>query len=405
MEKNKKKVLIVLTRIPFPPVDGTRKRIMDIIQGSYPDFSLDLLVVGDEKIKPEVKLSLEEFFNNIYIRSYNKISLYFHSIKSLFSGRPLQAEYYFNKQVADFIKKQFDNYDVVYFHTIRLGRYIEILNKENCKKIFLDLNDAISLNYQDAKRLARFPWNLIYYFEEGRVRNYETRLLSNVLHANVVSEFDEKYLKDNCKYNNLNIPKFYSIFPGVELHNKVEFKNIDKPKIVFFGNIKYPPNKDAVLYFVSEIFPELRARINNITFVIAGNGSENIRLPYSEGIEKIGFVKDLKDLFLNVSLVVAPIRFGAGVPTKILEALSYGVPVLTSPIGVRGMVIKDDNSGIKCINLEDKLGWINFIEDVVSNINKRELMAESAQIFIKENYLQEITKEKYCKAFHLISCK
>lgn len=405
MEKNKKKVLIVLTRIPFPSVDGTRKRIMDIIQGSYPDFSLDLLVVGDEKIKPEVKLSLEEFFNNIYIRSYNKISLYFHSIKSLFSGRPLQAEYYFNKQVADFIKKQFDNYDVVYFHTIRLGRYIEILNKENCKKIFLDLNDAISLNYQDAKRLARFPWNLIYYFEEGRVRNYETRLLSNVLHANVVSEFDEKYLKDNCKYNNLNIPKFYSIFPGVELHNKVEFKNIDKPKIVFFGNIKYPPNKDAVLYFVSEIFPELRARINNITFVIAGNGSENIRLPYSEGIEKIGFVKDLKDLFLNVSLVVAPIRFGAGVPTKILEALSYGVPVLTSPIGVRGMVIKDDNSGIKCINLEDKLGWINFIEDVVSNINKRELMAESAQIFIKENYLQEITKEKYCKAFHLISCK
>lgn len=407
MEKNKKKALIILTRIPYPEVDGTRKRIMDIIKGTSQDFSLDLLVVGDEKLKSESKSVLDSFFDNIYIYSYSKITLYLHALKSLFSNRPLQTELYFNKQVAKFIGEKFNQYNIVYFHTIRLGGYIEILSEEQRKKIFLDLNDAISLNYQDAKKLAKFPWNFIYSFEESRVRKYEVKLLSKIYHANVVSDFDEKYLKENCRRNGFDGSKFYSIFPGVELHEKIPFKNSEKPKIVFFGNIKYPPNKDAVLYFVSNIFPHLKSRIKDLSFLIAGSGSETIDLPISDGIEKVGFIKDLKDLFLDASLVVAPLRFGAGVPTKILDALSYGVPVLTSPIGIRGMVVGDkgENSGIKCLSLDDKLGWANFIEEIVLDVDKREKMAEAAQLFIKENYLQETTKEKYCEAFHSISQK
>ena len=59
MEKNKKKILIVLTRLPYPETDGTRKRIMeDLIKGVYEEFSLDLLVVGRDVLSVDSKKEL-----------------------------------------------------------------------------------------------------------------------------------------------------------------------------------------------------------------------------------------------------------------------------------------------------------------------------------------------------------
>ncbi len=405
MEKNKKKALLILTRAPYPEVDGTRKRMMDVIRGAAKDFSLDLLIVGDEKLTSQNRLFLEGFFGNIHVYFLRKVTLYFQAVRSFFSGRPLQTEYYFNKKVSSFILEKINEYDVIYLHTIRLGRYLELFDEETLKKVFLDLNDAISLNYHEAKKLAGFPWNLIYSFEEERVKKYETKLLSLVSNANVVSSFDERYLRSNCEKKGFSSPKFHGILPGVELHDKVILSDLPKNQIVFFGNINYPPNKDAVRYFVANLWPSLEAKVKNASFVIAGNGSESLRLPHSAGIKKIGFVRDLRDLFTDAIIVVAPIRFGAGVPTKILEALSYGVPVITTPIGIRGMVIDGEEGefGIKCLDLKDSLVWVDFIDEIASNRDKREIMANAGINFIKKNYQQDVTREKYRAAFNFIA--
>lgn len=407
MENKKKKALLILTRVPYPEIDGTRKRIMDVIRGVVNDFDLDLLVVGDEKMKDKSRLFLSDFFKKIYCFYFSKFTLLIHAIRSLFSGRPLQAEYYFDSRQASFIRDKIKDYDLVFLHTIRLGRYLEILNTEEKDKIFFDLNDAISLNYQNARKLAAFPWRLIYAFEEKRVRGYETKLLSLVKNANVVSTFDEKYLLDNCRAKGVVPPKFYSIFPGVESHSKVVFEKNENNKIVFFGNIKYPPNMDAAKYFAINIFPELQKKIKDINFVIAGNGSESLVLPSYFGIERLGYVQDLKKLFSSTNLVVAPIRFGAGVPTKIIEALSYGIPVVTTPIGLRGLAIQGspEECGLKCIEESNVNLWTECLLKLISDKCERENLATSAISFIEKNYLQEKTREKYKKAFLEITGK
>lgn len=404
METNKKKILIVLTRLPFPETDGTRQRMMDLIKGISNDFSLDLLVVGDEKMSAEVKQVLDGFFENIFIFSFSKLSLYFKALRSFVSGKPLQVEYYFDQQVFNFIQSRRDNYQVVYLHTIRMGRYLEKLRLSDRDKVFLDLNDAISLNYHTAKDLARFPWNLIYSFEEQRVKAYELKLLSLVKHVNVVSAYDENYLKSGCITQNITCPKFYRILPGVKPHEKVAFSAQESKKIVFFGNIKYPPNKDAVLYFIDKIFPSIRARIQGVVFVIAGSGSESLNLANLEGVETMGFVDNLCDLFTDACLVVAPIRFGAGVPTKILEALSYGVPIVTTPVGVRGLDIKGrtEDSGIFCVDLVDVQGWVAAVENLINNKQLRESVGGAGFDFIKNKYHQNITRERYLSAMQEI---
>jgi GT2 family glycosyltransferase/glycosyltransferase involved in cell wall biosynthesis len=113
--------------------------------------------------------------------------------------------------------------------------------------------------------------------------------------------------------------------------------------ICFLGGYRHAPNVDAVQYFVERIFPLIRARDPAIRFIIAGaNPTREVRALQGEGIEVIGQVPDLADLFDRVRVFVCPLRVGAGVKGKIVSALSYGIPVVSTSVGVEGAGLEAD---------------------------------------------------------------
>lgn len=404
MEKNKKKILIVLTRLPYPETDGTRKRIMeDLIKGVYEEFSLDLLVVGRDVLSVDSKKELEKYCDNIFIFRTSIFGLFSRMVKSVYSNRPLQVEMYYSKKVLDYIRNNKDKYNAFYFHTIRLGKYLEKLKTDIIDKTFFDFNDAISLNYQTAKKLASFPWSFIYWIEEKKVSLYELEIASIAKYVNFVSPFDIEYIKEKLKKDNVSLPCFYNISVGVEIKM---IENVSKSnKILFFGNIKYPPNMDAVNFFVSSILPEVKKEIPDIKFVVAGNYSDKIKFKDSSSIEQLGFVDDINYLFSQVKMVVAPIRFGAGVPTKILEALSKGVPVISTEIGFRGIKKTEfKENGIICLkDVYDVKSWIENIKYLLLlKYNEKEMLSEKAVSFMEKEYSKEKIKFQYKNAFKKI---
>ena len=112
--------------------------------------------------------------------------------------------------------------------------------------------------------------------------------------------------------------------------------------IMFVGGFAHPPNADAVLWFAREIFPAVRREIPEIRFFVAGSKvTDEIRsleTPES-GIIIKGFVTDeeLAQMYAKARLVVVPLRYGAGVKGKVLEALYNGMPVITTSIGAEGI--------------------------------------------------------------------
>jgi glycosyltransferase involved in cell wall biosynthesis len=107
--------------------------------------------------------------------------------------------------------------------------------------------------------------------------------------------------------------------------------------ICFLGGYGHPPNIDAVEYFVREIFPLLREAEPGIRFVIAGSKvPEEVAALAAPDVIVAGMVEDLRDLFDRCRVFVCPLRVGAGVKGKIASALSYGIPVVSTPIGVEG---------------------------------------------------------------------
>ena len=115
--------------------------------------------------------------------------------------------------------------------------------------------------------------------------------------------------------------------------------------MLFIGGYEHLPNVDAVLWFVREVWPLIRARGGAQRFVIAGaNVPAEIAALAADDIEVRGYVPELAPLFGACRLSVAPLRYGGGIKGKIVSSLSYGVPVVASSIAAEGMELQHEES-------------------------------------------------------------
>ena len=104
---------------------------------------------------------------------------------------------------------------------------------------------------------------------------------------------------------------------------------------------------DAVQFFVSSIFPELRRTIPGVKFYVVGsNPTDAIRSLASEDIVVTGYVPDASEYFRNCRLSVAPLRIGAGVKGKVNMSLAYGLPAVVTSIAAEGMHLVDGENAL-----------------------------------------------------------
>ena len=114
----------------------------------------------------------------------------------------------------------------------------------------------------------------------------------------------------------------------------------EKRDILFIGGFTHAPNKDAVLWFAQEIWPTAKQEIGDAKFLIAGsNVPAEVKSLASEDISVLGFVTEeaLRNLYSKVKLVVIPLRYGAGVKGKTVEAMFHGVPIVSTEHGLEGL--------------------------------------------------------------------
>ncbi|MCB8873620.1 glycosyltransferase [Acidisoma silvae] len=113
--------------------------------------------------------------------------------------------------------------------------------------------------------------------------------------------------------------------------------------ICFLGGYRHTPNVDAAVYFVEDILPLIRAEEPGIRCLIAGaNVTREVGALAGEGVEILGQVPELSDLFDRSRVFVCPLRVGAGVKGKVLSALSHGLPIVSTGIGIEGSGLSPD---------------------------------------------------------------
>ena len=112
--------------------------------------------------------------------------------------------------------------------------------------------------------------------------------------------------------------------------------------LLFVGGLRHPPNRDAVEWLVSDIFPRVRAELPEVELHLVGDpGHGAVAVPASAGVVAHGHVPDLAPLLDGCRIAVAPLRFGAGVKGKINLSQAHGQPVVATACAVEGMHLED----------------------------------------------------------------
>jgi GT2 family glycosyltransferase len=111
---------------------------------------------------------------------------------------------------------------------------------------------------------------------------------------------------------------------------------------LFIGSFQHPPNIDAVLFFLKEIYPLVSEHLGDAKFYIIGDKAppEIVALA-SEKVVVAGLQRDVRPFFESVRLSVGPLRFGAGVKGKINQSMAFGVPVVATSIAVEGTQLRN----------------------------------------------------------------
>ncbi len=110
----------------------------------------------------------------------------------------------------------------------------------------------------------------------------------------------------------------------------------------FLGGYRHPPNVDAAIHFVQDIWPLIHEKLPEASCILAGSyPPDEILALASDNVIVTGQVPDLRDIFDPARVFMSPLRVGAGAKGKIVSALAYGLPVVTTSIGAEGMPLRD----------------------------------------------------------------
>ena len=132
------------------------------------------------------------------------------------------------------------------------------------------------------------------------------------------------------------IPTINRILPGVP-------PAVGRAGLMFLGGFGHTPNVDAAIHLVEDLLPRIRQRLGPVGLAIVGSRPPDAVKALAEvaGVEVTGFVDDLTPWFERSRLMVAPLRYGAGVNGKLTHSMASGLPIVTTPIGAEGLGAAD----------------------------------------------------------------
>ncbi|MBB3168370.1 glycosyltransferase [Simiduia aestuariiviva] len=121
-------------------------------------------------------------------------------------------------------------------------------------------------------------------------------------------------------------------------HAQVDYQAGSRKGSIFVGGFGHPPNVDAVEWLYSEVFPKLGEEALPI-YIVGSNVPDHIRQMNDSNFQVLGFLSDeeLHNIYKQVRSALVPLRFGAGVKGKLLEAMYFGLPVVSTSIGLEGL--------------------------------------------------------------------
>jgi GT2 family glycosyltransferase/SAM-dependent methyltransferase len=166
--------------------------------------------------------------------------------------------------------------------------------------------------------------------------------------------------------------------------------------VLFVGGFEHPPNVDGALFLVQSIMPLVWSRLPDIGVTIVGpHAPAEVQALAGPNVEVTGWVEDLQPLIDGARLMVAPLRYGAGMKGKVTQSLGAGLPVVTTPTGAEGLGAEDGTElliGCDAAQLADRVVRAYTDDELWRRLSARgqDVVRRTASIELMRERLQEL---------------
>ena len=378
------KLFFLLPRVPYPTEKGDKLRAFNQLKQLSRKHEVILCALNDSVLHEDAKKVLSMYAKHVYIIDISKPSIFLHLVQTLFSDKPLQVGYFFNKRINGIIRSLIDKHkpDHIFCQLIRVAEYVKGIPIPKT----LDYQDVFSKNVE--RRLATAPFYMKPFLrmEYRRLLRYENE---------VFGMFDNKIIISTPDRDLIPHPDREKI---VVVRNGVDttfFLPMDREKqydLVFTGNMGYPPNINAAEFLVHKILPLVQMRKPGIRILIAGaSPSLRVSVLKSEQVEVSGWVPDMRECYAMAKIFIAPMQIGTGLQNKLLEAMAMQIPCITSPLANQALQAKENEEILIADTPEAYAHHILFLLD---NPAKATQIAKAGYEYILRNFSWEAETEK-----------
>lgn len=337
------RTLNLIYTLPDPPFNGYDLRHSNLMKNLADRVDQTVLCRIMKPLTPEQRALLKSLpydVRTVLIPRPTLMQKVAKGLRFLFSRFPVMAGgwFYFEMKQAlrDILAKE--TFDYIVLEGIWNAVYWPVIQNANAKVVLnlYDLEEGLLRRQADVLPFGFNKW--ICANGARRMGALEQTLPGEADLTWVVSEKEQQHLLKQ--------------FPGLPVYlasNGVDCNTIQPlpleggTALLFVGSLQYLPNVDGVQYLVRDVMPEILQRCPDAVLRVVGRqpdeGTTQLHNPPS--VDIVGEVADLLPYYRACRLCIVPLRSGGGTRLKILEAMAYGRPVVSTTIGAEGLDVED----------------------------------------------------------------
>ncbi|MCX7041265.1 MAG: glycosyltransferase [Gammaproteobacteria bacterium] len=237
-------------------------------------------------------------------------------------------------RMDQFLAARHDDFDVILMHRFTVGdKHMAALKAQfpAAKFIFL----ACDLHYLRELREAEMAGDMAAINRANQTKLRELAVASASDAVVVYSDIERDMVQAEIPTSNV------VLFPLVHDPVSDPMPLSARDGVCFVGGYRHPPNADAILWFVDQVWPLVYSRCPSAVLYVAGSHMTDAvkALGSRPGVEITGFVPDMESFLARRRVNIAPLRFGAGVKGKVSASLANGLPTVGTSIAAEGMLL------------------------------------------------------------------
>lgn len=385
----KSKLLMLTPELPYPLQSGGKVKTWNMIQFFAKQWDITLVCPLKENDADHV----DEFSRHAPIEKLITDSVRVprsakNLLKSYVVGKPLNLVRTYSHTLSNTVAKIVDDYDLVLVDHYEVFQLLPQKLIEQSVKRPAVVYHAHNAYHQIWQRYSETTLNpakkLVTAIESLRVRKAEQSICeqSDLVFA---APNDIETLAAFCD-ESVRFKQTLHLGDDANLDKPALDVKLSQPKLCYVGFLGWEPNVQGLLWFLENVWPNLKAEVADLKLEIAGKNPD-ARLvkavEQAEGVELLGFVEDLETLYRGSRVAICPLQFGSGIKVKVANSMARGMPTVTTSVGAEGL---DVHHGVHLMIADEAQDMASSILTLLNNDRLWSQISNSSRHLMRLKY-------------------